>query len=71
MIDKNTMSLEDAREQFYSLACKKSIWGVTTQTFCDRIEGIGKRMAESPEMERAIIAYLLAVRKQEESKDGV
>ncbi len=64
MIDKNTMSVEDARERFISLFGEGVYW-------TKEIEDLGRMMAISPEMERAIIAYLLAVRKQEESKDGV
>lgn len=67
MIDKNTMSVEDARERFLSLVGQ----GWSQNLYELIIKDLGTLMARSPEMERAIIAYLLAVRKQEESKDGV
>lgn len=74
MIDKNTLSVEDARDQLYSQIIEGAKVGDIYFNIHEMVgwaSALGSLMAKSPEMERAIIAYLLAVRKQEESKDAV
>jgi hypothetical protein len=66
MIDKNTISLEDARSRLEGQIKKTCPAMYPVGFIIDEAEDIGKLMAKSPEMERAVIGYLLAVRKQEE-----
>lgn len=65
MIDKNPISLSVAQERL-SCAVHKANPNTDLADLLDDLDLIGGLMAISPEIEKAAIGYLLAVRKQEE-----